>query len=271
MTRAAFIALVERAILDGRLSTDEALALVAAWDAGEIDAGALPLVLTEASPALTEADEGAAWAALLALLGSPSRLSDAELREAAAALQQRYTARARRAAEALAGGGSVEAWQREMIAALAELHLQEAQLGAGRRLTGPELAALQDEWQREALALARFAETNALRRTRGDEPSAAEVAARAALYAGAALGLYYAMREAVMAARGAGRGMIVEYIAMDDNRTCPACLEAARRGPYLLGEGPRPGEVCYGGAACRCRREERYDPVAYARLMGRAA
>lgn len=97
--------------------------------------------------------------------------------------------------------------------------------------------------------------------------TAAYLARRAASYSGAGRGVFFAAMESD--GDGTGPGWIVRYDAVDDSSTCSACLDA--QGYYLPGDGPMPGDVCYGGGACRCERVPVYDPVIYAQLTGGAA
>ena len=49
---------------------------------------------------------------------------------------------------------------------------------------------------------------------------------------------------------------------------CSSCITAQMNGPYLSGQGPFPGQVCFGRSRCRCYRRLRYDPAMYQLLGG---
>lgn len=70
----------------------------------------------------------------------------------------------------------------------------------------------------------------------------------------------------VEASLGQAIGQVVYYDAVDDPHTCPACRAAAAASPYLPGNHPYPGSVCFGGVHCRCRLRYVYDLDSYNRL-----
>ena len=264
MTREEFLRFLARAASDPhiRLTEEEAAGLLAAFDRGEIDSRHLPLPLTDAVDGVTREDverAATALAALGLLRGNRDRARDR--------LRQRFIVEARAYAGAVADGDlTVAEWHTVQRDVTRDYTVAMAVLGAGA--VGAALGLLPglDRAAREQTAyLSRFADGVAAGRLLGMAWSVGAIAARAAMYAGAGYGWFFRAREA-----GAGRvGYVVDWIAHDDDRTCQACLAAEHNGPYLVGEGPMPGSVCYGGGRCRCRRETRYDPDAYARLTRR--
>lgn len=83
--------------------------------------------------------------------------------------------------------------------------------------------------------------------------SLAQIAARANSYLGDGWGAFFRGEEANLSPNF----WVVDYIARDDPITCTPCIQAQLGGPYLPGEGPFPGEVCFGRGACRCIRTPR--------------
>lgn len=263
MDRATFLAFLARAAADPniRLTEEEAASLLAAFDRGEIDARHLPLALPDAVQGITREDiERAALtlAALGLLRGSRERGRDR--------LRARFIVEARAYAEAVAAGElTVAEWQGLSRDTTRDYTVEMAVLGAGSAAAVALLPGLNRAAQEQTAYLSRFADGVAAGRLLGMAWSVGAIAARAAMYAGAGYGWFFRAKEA-----GQGRvGYVVEWRAHDDDRTCQACLAAERNGPYLVSEGPMPGSVCYGGGRCRCTRETRYDPDAYARLTAR--
>lgn len=264
MTRDEFLAFLARAASDPniRLTEDEAAGLLAAFDRGEIDTTHLPLPLSAAVRGVTREDLERAAASLLAaglLRGNRDRARDR--------LRARYVVEVRAYAAAVAAGDlSVAEWHALSRDTACDNLAEMAVLGAGSAaLARPLLPGLHHAAQEQTAYLSRFADGVAAGRLLGMAWSVGAIAARAALYAGAGYGWFFRARES---AQG-GVGYVVDWVAHDDDRTCQACLAAERNGPYLVGQGPMPGSVCYGGGRCRCRRETRYDPDAYRRLTGR--
>lgn len=95
--------------------------------------------------------------------------------------------------------------------------------------------------------IGRFADQMATAAAAGQPLSEAQIAARSALYGGAARAEFYRAAE-----RARPEDTLWEYRARDDGGTCGPCLSA--RGVYPSGEGPYPGSVCLGRSHCRCRR-----------------
>lgn len=137
---------------------------------------------------------------------------------------------------------------------IAEIERQQAaylqrfadQLSAGRLA-----AAVEDDDRRSVLAL-------------WAAWGAAYLARRAASYSGVGRGVFFEALEGSGAE--VGPGWVIRYEARDDDRTCSRCADA--QGYYLPGDGPMPGEICYGGGWCRCERIAVYDPAMYAQLTG---
>lgn len=264
MDRAAFLAFLARAAADPniRLTEEEAASLLAAFDRGEIDARHVPLALPDAVRGVTREDlERAALtvAALGLLRGRRERGRDR--------LRGRFIIEARAYAGAVASGDlTVAEWQGLSSDVTRDYTVEMAVLGAGSLAAALTLLpSLNRSVQEQTAYLSRFADGVAAGSLLGMAWSVGAIAARAALYAGAGYGWFFRAQEASQ-----GRvGYVVDWRAHDDDRTCQACLAAERDGPYLVGEGPMPGSVCYGGGRCRCTREARYDPDAYARLTKR--
>ena len=270
--RDRFLALLARAASDPgiKLSEQDAAGLLRRYDAGEIDAHDLPLAPDEQ----VNRDDllGKTAAALLLLLllrrRTPARLSRVMLERARDRASDRFETVARHAADLYANTKMTLAeWQRSLDDMVRGQLAAQAMLGAGTAdLGGAALARLRADIQTQAAFVSRFADDVAIRALRGRPMSAAEMGARAALYAGAAYGLYFYAHEAT---EGAGReGYVSKYTARDDRHTCTRCHAA--EGYYLPTDGPYPGSVCLGRSRCRCVRTLEYNPTEYRRLMGAA-
>lgn len=261
MSRAEFLAFLARAAADPniRLTEEEAAGLLAAFDQDEIDTAHLPLALSDAVQGITREDvERAALAlgALGLLRGNRERGRDR--------LRARFIVEARAYAGAVAGGDlTVAEWQGLSRDVTRDYTTNMAVLGAGSAAAALTLLPpLNRSVQEQTAYLSRFADGIAAGSLLGMAWSVGAIAARAALYAGAGYGWFFRAKEASQGQVN----YVVYWRAHDDDRVCQACLAAERNGPYLVGEGPMPGSVCYGGGRCRCTRETRYDPDAYARL-----
>lgn len=264
MTRAEFLAFLARAAEDPniRLTVEEAGALLADFDAGRLTEANLPLPLEEAIQGLTREDLERVAAVLLAaglLLGNRERGRDR--------LRSRFIAEARAFAEAVAADDlSVADWQGLTRDTTRDHIAGQAVLGAGSAAKAVELLPALDRSARQQTAyLSRFADAVAAAGVLGMAWSVGQIASRAVTYAGAAYAWFSRAKES----DGDRAGWIVDYVAQDDDRTCVACAQAAAEGPYQVGEGPQPGDVCFGGGACRCQRRERYDMDAWRTLTGR--
>ena len=273
--RERFLALLARAASDPgiRLTEAEAVDLLRRYDAGEIDAADLPLAPEEQGGAVRLA-AGLALALLLVAGASGQRVTRLE----GVSLVRRERARDAAAdhfeqdALALASryhGGRITLaeWQATFAGRVGSELAALALLGAGAdTLGGAALAELRRQTALQAGYVSRFADDVAVKRAQARPMSLLGIAARSALYAGAAYALYFYSHEAT---EGAGReGYVVEYKSVDSPTTCQPCHAA--EGYYLPTAGPYPGQVCYGRSKCRRRRILRYDPIAYARLTGAA-
>ena len=269
--RDRFLTLLARAAADPgiRLTEAEAADLLRRYDAGEIDAADLPLAPDEQ----VNRDDLLGMAVALIFLstlvgGSPQEVSRAYLGRARDAASDVFETQARRLAEDYHHRrASLADWQRDMDATVRGLMTAQAMMGANTvKLAFAVLVRLRADINAQAAYVSRFADDVAIRALRGKPMSAGEMGARAALYAGAAYGLYFYAHEAT---EGAGReGYVSKYAARDDRNTCTRCHAA--EGYYLPTDGPYPGSVCLGRSRCRCVRTLEYNPAEYRRLMGAA-
>jgi len=177
-------------------------------------------------------------------------------------LQTQFEKQTAGLAKSVASGKiSVATWQQRMADAISNHSLRQAALGRGATMSKAEAIRFSTERIRPQLAfLQRFADEVALRKAAGMPMTAAQIASRAALYAGDGRAAWFQEYERL----GAKPGHIVRYYARDDDGTCGPCHQA--QGEYLPGTGPQPGDVCKGHGRCRCVREMVLDPAAYQRL-----
>lgn len=270
------VQLLTRLVYDGWITDAQAAAIMLYWrDRQDAELAALLSMPIEEGigPRPADDDDAPPWLPLLSLPRSP---------QARTAVMDAYQdAHAERMAQLTAdleaGRLTVAEWQAGARRANAEL--LDAARSLGGQMTVATLRRVEEIEREQAAYLQRFADQLAALRlyrampaARRDatgpglaEWTAAYIAHRLASYSGAARGLFFAASEGGAAY---GPGWIVRYIARDDDRTCSACYDA--QGYYLPGEGPMPGDVCYGGGACRCRREAIYDPARYAALRAGA-
>ena len=274
-------ALLTRAAADPGLALTEAQALDLAKTYGargvRVKAAALPLDPADAiAPGIRPADAARAYRNLSDTMGIPARQVGKVLPQLSATQRQTLSDRAQDAFERdmqalstrLEATGDLKRWQRDAGARVLQHMAEQRALGAGRLLRPPDLAMMTQEAQRQTAYLSRFADETAVKALQGNPPSAAYVANRAAQYGGVGRAAFYDAQQATEAGRP---GMVVEYRAVDDDRTCIKCIDAEDGGPYLPGAAPLPGSVCLGRSRCRCKLEYRYDPAAWQRLVGRAA
>lgn len=266
----ALIDLLTRAVRDGTLTEAEAVTLLKQYGRRGVRVRDNLLSLPASEAIATrllplDIERGEIRARSLLGLGENARitrLSDAVKARAVDAAQARFEREAKSLAGRLANGSlSVREWHAKQGALTIQHMVEQATLGAGRRLTPSELARLAPEVQKQTLYLSRFADKVSVSKLAGQPMSAEAVASRAQLYAGAARGEHYKAKE-----QQQGDGYIYEYISRDDGGTCSNCYTASRNGPYLAGVGPMPGQVCRGRGRCRCRREARYAPEEAARI-----
>ncbi len=270
MTRTELLAFLTRVVGDGLITERRAAELLLAFDNGTLDLDGLPeeedddlfLVIPFVIGLLVILLRRLGYAA------NPRRLiipdaAKAALREA---LRTEFQLRTRALAAALHRSGDVRAWQHGMAELIKRNLVENAIVGAGRNLTALELSQMTPMAQEQLAFLARFADAIALGRVTDNPMSFAAIAARSDLYGRMGIAFNAFFEEL---SGDYGPGWVVQYIAIDDRGTCSACHGA--QGLYLPSEGPMPGEICFGGMRCRCRRELRFDPGAYARLTGASA
>ncbi len=253
MTRAEFIAYLERLVMDEELDEDEAADMLRDFDAGRLKVDP-PL-----PPDRMNVDVEAAMLALALYLALNAGAGE----EARRRLRDDFDAEARRLAEQQGRGRlRVAEWQRMLWDAIQTHTLTQATAGARRSLTAEQIAALRDDLARQGGYLSRFADVVARGVMVGAALSVAAVAARSIQYGAAGWAWSFKARP------DPGRGWIEHYISKDDPATCTPCLEAEEGGPYLPGDGPMPGDVCEGGGNCRCERVSDYDLAAWRGLAG---
>lgn len=282
ISRDAFLALLVRLLEDEAISEAQAEILLEQFDAGEI-----PPLFPPLSPETVERgiDERIVLAALLLLalalgqrdaaqaIGAPAAARAlGRIRQIALAeqIQTAYGQEAARLAARLSAGEiTLPAWQQGMGDAIRR-HLI-AQSAAGRGVLGQaELVRLHGLAGEELAYLGRFADRIALGQATGQPMSLAAITQRARSYAGTGRGEFWRGLEAAEIEDDAEdmRGWVVDYNSLDDGATCGPCLDADMAGPYLVGDGPYPGQVCLGRDNCRCTRTTRWDPETYADLAG---
>ena len=271
------VQLLARLVTDGDISEAQAAAILAYWrtrPSAEL-ARVLPLALADGVGVL-EDDDDAPWLPVLLLVGG----GYAERTRRLDALQDAHAAEVARLADELdAGRLTVAQWQAATRRANAAL-LDAARALAGGRVTVQMQRYMARVEREQAAYLQRFADGVSARALVAAAPAAggaaralpvllawtaAYIARRAASYSGRARGVFFAAQEAGAAL---GPGWVVHYQARDDGSTCSPCRDAD--GYYLPGQGPLPGEICYGGGACRCVRVPVYDPARYAQLLAGA-
>lgn len=177
-------------------------------------------------------------------------------------LQTQFQTQTAGLAKSVASGKiSVATWQQRMADAISNHSLRQAALGRGATMSKTEAIRFSNDRIRPQLAfLQRFADELALGNATGQPMTAAQIASRAALYAGDGRAAWFQEHER----RNARPGYVVRYYARDDDGTCSPCHQA--QGVYLAGDGPQPGDVCRGHGRCRCTRELVLDQMEYQRL-----
>lgn len=223
-------------------------------------AASVGLVPRELKGAFVQAYAGR-WAGEGAIRLSRSTAVRAQYRER---LQSQFEKQAAGLARSVANGKiSVATWQQRMADAISNHSLRQAALGRGATMSKTEAIRFSNDRIRPQLAfLQRFADEIALGNATGQPLTAAQVANRAALYAGDGRAAWFEENEK----REARPGLVAKYRARDGSGTCSNCLAA--EGTYLPGDGIWPGQVCQGRGRCRCTREMVMDAVAYATLTG---
>lgn len=218
------------------------------------------LVPRELSGKFVQAYQGR-WAGEGAIRLNRSIVARAAQRER---LQNQFEKQVAGLAKSVARGDiKVAVWQQRMADAISNHSLRQAALGRGATMSKAEAIRFSNERIRPQLAfLQRFADEIALGKATGEPLTAAQIASRAALYAGDGRAAWFQEHER----RDARPGYVAKYRARDGGGTCSNCLAAV--GTYLPGEGVQPGEACKGKGRCRCTRELVLDPAAYQRLTG---
>lgn len=279
MPRSEFAAMLARLVRDGTISEDEAAGLLIQYDAGEIDP-AQPMPPEMGAEGITQEEIAIAVGLIIFALRRGRRMSQAAdqvfLESALAGelsrrialadwIQDDWSRQAAELARDLADGRiTLAQWQERSLAGIRRNGIALEILGAGesRRIGGAIPAYL----QREAAYLARFAETISLFDAQGRPLSEGQIRARLQLYGGQGRAQFFRLFEQAQQGRGqGGPGWVVEYIAVDDERTCWPC--SAAQGYYLPGAGPFPGEICEGGGHCRCSRISLWAPDIYQSLV----
>lgn len=165
------------------------------------------------------------------------------------------------------GAITIAEWQRRFLSEISSSYRAAAIIGFGSVDLPPDVdQMLRLQVLRQTAFLGRFADHYSLSILNQNPWSADYLATRSMMYAGALRAVGYRALEMQYEERV---GWVVQYIAVDDDRTCSECIDAMANGPYMIGEGPFPGEVCLGRSRCRCRRELVYDEAAYERLVSR--
>ena len=259
MSREELVQLLARLVFDGVLTEEEAAAILDAFDRGEEpDLLGIPI----APPAALEMPGSFDFVEYVAYL---SVAQAASLRrgvrpswpETPDGAQDVFSFRAQRLAQQLVQRDiDVAEWQRRMRRLITEYVTTQVVQGGRFTVMTP---AIQDRLRAQLRVqfayLSRFADEAALGRL-----SEAQLANRSVQYGGQGRGEFYREREE----QDVGQfGMVIDYISLDDDRTCMPCSDAEEQGPYLPGAGPMPGQVCLGAGNCRCVRRTRYDPSVY--------
>lgn len=266
MTREQLARSLALLVRRGALTTDEARAVLRAYDAGEIPPALLPLEAAAALDTSRQDRREAAWLLLLLLLGMGRgamvrRLRVTQQRRASEMLLDRTMTMI--ATAATVAMSSVGEWQRRMSSILGDYTTAQATAGAGRPLTDAQLGRVQAAVRRNLAFLALFAVHIMARAVLGKPMGFTGIHQRAALYAGVGRAEFFRAAE-----DGLPRGWVVRYISRDDPATCGACSQYHRT-VWLPNDGPYPGDVCYGAGRCRCERVLEYNPAEWSRLTGR--
>jgi hypothetical protein len=246
MNRNDFLQLLARAVRDSTISEDEAVRLLLAFDAGEIDPTEddLPLPVSEAVAPVDEnfiRDAVAALATLGTLVALHFRRE--RVRET---LQDRFQSEAASLAKRYATNGALRDWHADFRDLVSTNIIQQRAVGGGRV---PAPTAVNDAILEQSAFASRFAEQVGLKALLDEPPSYWQRAARSSLYAGAGRAEGYKAEAELYPEDGA-----VTYTATDDAGTCQSCLDA--EGTYSVSEPfPTPGDVCEGFGNCRCTLE----------------
>jgi hypothetical protein len=284
MTHDQLLVFVTRCVRDKVITERRAAELLLAFDRGKLDPADLPEDQEDSDLIPILLISTSLLIRLLRNLGysvkQPLAVPASATQGLKEALREEFKQQSRRLASTLALSGDVNAWQSGMADLIKRNMVENAIVGAGRMLTVDELALMQPAADEQMAFLARFADRIALGElnkkqfeihpaavAKDERPMSFEaIANRAEMYGRAGLALNSLFEEI---SGEFGTGWVVDYIALDDQSTCSACSGA--QGSYLPESGPFPGDICFGGMRCRCRREVRFDPAAYAELTGAIA
>jgi hypothetical protein len=275
----AFAALVLLWIREGLIDEQQAVAILVAFRDGKVAPADLPAPAPEViRPPTAEEVTGAAvrlTALIQRIFGKPSIPPPALGRNPALRrLSDRVRADFSQTTHELAanvsrGEMSVGEWEAAFADHVAAHVINQHMVGSGSTEILPEaLGRITAEVTRQRAYAARFADQMSIARAEGTPMTEAYIAARSEMYGGAAYAEYWRASEQAIATSGDLTGWVSEYHALDDGSTCADCANADTAGPYMLSDGPWPGDVCRGKGHCRCERVIVYDPIAYAKLTG---
>lgn len=270
--RLQLIGLLHDLVKRGRISRAQAQQFLIAFDAGTLPPDVIPL-LRPASNDLSRAALAAALALFLAFLASGYKqmvldgqpVPEPTRRTISLRFELIFRREMDELAASLTQNGLVGLWQGSLELAIANLIARQYVAGTGRRLTTREKAEVMALVARQQPFLTRFATEVAAKFITGNAPSAKALAARSRLYGAAGREAFY---RGIETSKGNATGTVVYYEAVDDERTCPACRAAEAGSPYLPGQHPWPGTICFGGDRCRCRLRYEYEPKTWERLTG---
>jgi hypothetical protein len=273
-----FAMLVARLLRYGIITQDEATALLTRYQGGTTAPEALLSLPPEQVVVRPSADTIAAALLLVQRLGRskriPLRTFDtrtgplARLSEKASTV---FEQTARTLATRVANGEmTVAEWQAAFADEVACHLLQQAMIGSGSPTLSTEtLTRVGNEILVQRAYVSRFADQMSLKQLQEQPMTEAYIANRATLYGGAGHAEYFKSGEEAITALTPDGGYVVYYRAVDDKRTCSPCLAAEAGSPYLMSEGPYPGDVCLGLSRCRCWRDVVYSPQDWERLNGK--
>lgn len=259
MTRAELAAYLADFVAHRHLTASEATYLLDLYDSGQLTSADLPQMPQR------DNDWLAALLALLLLANvNDMRLAplpEYQRRRARATLRNGFEAETGRLARNVntrsissltwltAMWGAVEMYTRQMTIA-----------GAGTMPSAQLQARIDETLTTQAARLQRFGLLIMLRDRVGRALSERLIAARARQYGGEGWGAWFAAH-----GEDAAWGYVEQWVSRDDQYVCRYCANLHRR-YFLPGDGPMPGQGCYG--TCRCTRVSEYNPDVYARLIG---
>lgn len=255
ITRAEYLTLLTNAVERNVITVDEASALLARFDRGDFAEDSLPLPITEIKRVERDNKDLLLLFAFLATKGDTRRS------------KKLFRERTRKKQVSEVSQFMLESAQQDT----AQFQRGFSDIVQRSILTQWIGGARQQDWTQaidamidEQLAYTeRFASDRHFQRELDRQVSPSNYLNRALMYLGTAWAASYMGNE-----YGDNRyGYVWEYQPIDDGKTCRNCHDA--KGFYLSGQGPMPGQICFGGWRCRCRRVEVYNPVEWERLIGR--